>query len=1351
MKPFVPPRLFFRLTFLFWALVTGLAFPVRAGTVARPTIYAFNVAGETTINRGTTATLNWSVSQGATVSLSPGVGVVAGTTVDVTPTETTTYTLTASNAGGAVTKTKKITVIVPPVLQSLTGTTASVAPGSAAKLSWTATGAAYYKITSDTGANFGNTVATSLTVRPQVTTTYTVVAANTAGTDQRTITVSVASAPPKPVIGVFTATLASVNAGESTTLSWQVTGADSVSISPGMDAVTGTSVSVTPTVSTTYTLTATNGGGTVTKSAAVTVNVPGPVITAFAAAPASIVRGNSTTLSWGVAGATTVALGSDTDANSAIVTGTSVSVSPTTNTTYTLTASNGSAQVSRDVAVTVTDPAAGISIDSLTATPGNVQPGDAVTLAWTVTNADSLWISADNGGDVGDVRGRTSVVVHPQVTTHYTLVAYSSTYGQAYKSVDVTVGTPPPPPVPVITAFAANPASIAIGTSTTLNWSVSGADYVSIAADNGTGPGEVTGNSASVRPTVSTTYTLTATNTYGSVSRATTVAVTGPTAPVIGSFVANPAFIQAGGNSTLSWSVSGADSISISTDTGDAPGSVTGSTFTVSPTVTTQYTLTAKNDIGTSTAIAVVTLYTSGNGSVWHPRVWVTQATLPTLVQRAAANDVAWLRLRADCDAYASMPVTLPDQTRSGDTINGGYQYNDYLKPSEELSLGYLIARSIDPTRAARYAAKERELLLALSDPVYHGRPSTDSGYGIRGYVPAMAIGYDWIYDTLSDADRAQIFTEINRWVEYFDASGFGRNFPQGNYFAGYYSAKALGALATEGENPKAAAMWDDWLNRIHYGLVQPYHAQWLSGGGAPDGWNYGQLETINMLRAIAAAYTAKGLNLIHDATKPFTYPDGHARWMTHFTWPDMKSVSDRGFVYDNDNPSWTDAAWATQYNGLLRLAGGDNAPLMQRYALDLRALQPSVGIEPWVEFLFQDNAAPVAEYRTALSYRTIGDGQVAMRSSWATDAVWGAFQAGPYTGYSESSEEFFDEGSLAIQRGGVQFLVNGWGALMRNTPGTADSGGSLFTRVYDELFGTQTDGVYHGRRLFNTYMAVRSDGYWGQVAAGPGETSTTLSRFEDGGSYVLMRGANLEGMYLNGHPITGWTRTVAYLRPNVFVVYDRTSLTTANVDNWMAWHVSAAPTEITAATSGIHSFDVADTRAAFGSYLYRGRVTTLLPEGNQVTTVDTFGKGKVYRLEVRTAAPAPASTWLTVFDAAASAAAAGTSTPLTLEAGNVLAGAVEGALVTTPDGNASVALFSKTGLAIIGGITLALPAANTHCVVADLQPNTGYAVTVTTVDGHNQVQIAPGGTLTTTSGGTLEFTAPASAAQAVR
>ncbi len=77
-----------------------------------------------------------------------------------------------------------------------------------------------------------------------------------------------------PVITSFTANPAVINAGGTITLSWQVSGATSLSLSPGIGAVTGTSVAVKPTATTKYTLTASNAKGTVSATVWVTVQEP---------------------------------------------------------------------------------------------------------------------------------------------------------------------------------------------------------------------------------------------------------------------------------------------------------------------------------------------------------------------------------------------------------------------------------------------------------------------------------------------------------------------------------------------------------------------------------------------------------------------------------------------------------------------------------------------------------------------------------------------------------------------------------------------------------------------------------------------------------------------------------------------------------------------------------------------------------------------------------------------------------------------------------------------------------------------------------------------------------------------
>jgi hypothetical protein len=74
-----------------------------------------------------------------------------------------------------------------------------------------------------------------------------------------------------PAIASFTASSQSVSAGTPVTLSWNVTGASYLIVSPDIGAVRGTSTVVSPSQSTTYTLFATNAFGRTTATVNITV------------------------------------------------------------------------------------------------------------------------------------------------------------------------------------------------------------------------------------------------------------------------------------------------------------------------------------------------------------------------------------------------------------------------------------------------------------------------------------------------------------------------------------------------------------------------------------------------------------------------------------------------------------------------------------------------------------------------------------------------------------------------------------------------------------------------------------------------------------------------------------------------------------------------------------------------------------------------------------------------------------------------------------------------------------------------------------------------------------------------
>jgi peptidoglycan-associated lipoprotein len=86
-----------------------------APTPSAPTVAQFT-AEPTSIQRGQSATLRWEISGAATsVAINQGIGTVRNTgSQQVSPTSSTTYTLTASGPGGSVTASATVSVVTPP-------------------------------------------------------------------------------------------------------------------------------------------------------------------------------------------------------------------------------------------------------------------------------------------------------------------------------------------------------------------------------------------------------------------------------------------------------------------------------------------------------------------------------------------------------------------------------------------------------------------------------------------------------------------------------------------------------------------------------------------------------------------------------------------------------------------------------------------------------------------------------------------------------------------------------------------------------------------------------------------------------------------------------------------------------------------------------------------------------------------------------------------------------------------------------------------------------------------------------------------------------------------------------------
>lgn len=246
------------------------------------------------------------------------------------------------------------------------------------------------------------------------------------------------------------------------------------------------------------------------------------------------------------------------------------------------------------------------SCDSFTAAPTIITVGESSLLTWDTTNATRVAIN--NG--IGEVAVDGSISVSPLTTTVYLLTVFGTDDKKAYCEATVTVSEDE---VPVCEAFTATPSTLPIGGgSVVLDWVVTGATGVSIAPTVGS---VALVGTTSVSITESTTYTLTATDADGDeVSCIAPVAVPDPE-PVFTCadnvvFTASDTSIDEGDSSTLSWNVTGADSVSIS----NISATSFSGTQTVSPTSDTTYVLTATKSGFDSIACPVSIDVSTGGG-----------------------------------------------------------------------------------------------------------------------------------------------------------------------------------------------------------------------------------------------------------------------------------------------------------------------------------------------------------------------------------------------------------------------------------------------------------------------------------------------------------------------------------------------------------------------------------------------------------------------------------------------------------------------------------------------------------------------------------------------------------------
>lgn len=315
------------------------------------------------------------------------------------------------------------------------------------------------------------------------------------------------------------------------------------------------------------------------------------------------------------------------DGSASVGTTNPLSQSPSTNTSYTCTATvNGCPVVSNTVAVVVTNVAPPTAVTSSSFQCGSAIPTVSVTPSGSGVAGDLRWYDASSAGTLLQTGGTTYGTAISSNTTFYVAQVSGSCESTTRTALTVTVVSPDALSASATSTSICQGASIDLSTSQTgstnsyaLTWTSSPVSGSGIGA--GGTSGSLSPSVTTVTPTAPGTFIYTITGVDGSCTATNTVSVTVGAAPAITTSPSN-ASIAVGANTSFTvvasntptsyvWEVntgSGWTTVmngGVYTNATTATLNITGATFAMNGY---QYRVTASNSCGSSTVSATATL-----------------------------------------------------------------------------------------------------------------------------------------------------------------------------------------------------------------------------------------------------------------------------------------------------------------------------------------------------------------------------------------------------------------------------------------------------------------------------------------------------------------------------------------------------------------------------------------------------------------------------------------------------------------------------------------------------------------------------------------------------------------------
>lgn len=401
-----------------------------------------------------------------------------------------------------------------------------------------------------------------------------------------------------------------------------------------------------------------------------------------------------------------------------------------------------------------------------------------------------------------------------------------------------------------------------------------------------------------------------------------------------------------------------------------------------------------------------------------HPYLFFDTVSRPAFRERARAEPFRGMAERMRIRAEECLKREIPPLARVFDEIpshlpDGSYNPEYLRRNYDDFYDQAYIVKEVIPTLGFAYqltgdrrfgdAGKKWLLNYAGRDKL--ARKSRAADFDAANMAYGMALGYDWLWELLSDPERHQVQRALGRLALPIVAAGEAllqdplpqrkRGSMGNNHQTRTHGLFALTPLVLLYEIPEAAG-WLDTEIQLHRDRLYP--SAWAPNGEHLDAWDHFESSLEDPLLFVAALQHMGGENFFHDATLAPRF-----RGISHFYLYGLEHRFSEASNRLTSPPAG--GAW-------LALARHVRDPVAQWLGTRDDGLKK---IHPMFAYLFYDpaiKAAPPADPAGSVYFPHAG--MVKMCSDWSPEGIFIPFRCGP-----EIGKDVGDQNGFRLRAGG--------------------------------------------------------------------------------------------------------------------------------------------------------------------------------------------------------------------------------------------------------------------------------------------------------------------------------------------